>query len=50
MPTLQNSITGIEVIQEAAASLPIRVDHRYRPDLASQDERWLSGTRSISAF
>ncbi|MCI4358145.1 MAG: hypothetical protein L3J95_00740 [Thermoplasmata archaeon] len=29
MPTLQESISGIEVIQEPAPSLPILVDHRY---------------------
>ncbi|HEV2165533.1 MAG TPA: hypothetical protein VGS23_00925 [Thermoplasmata archaeon] len=29
MPTLQGSISDIELIQEPASSLPIRVDHRY---------------------
>jgi hypothetical protein len=29
MPTLQESISGIEVIQQAASTVPIRVDHRY---------------------
>ncbi|HEV2519453.1 MAG TPA: hypothetical protein VGX00_02370 [Thermoplasmata archaeon] len=29
MPILQDAISGIELIQEPAPSLPIRVDHRY---------------------